>query len=252
MAAQDSPTLIASVQRAFRLLEAVGAHESGAPAKQLARETRLPLATTYHLLRTLVNDGYVRKLDDHGFVIGDKLHVLYVGSRGQALLDRVRPALAALRDDTSAAAYLTFYEEGEVRVVQIVDGPRARQVDPWVGFEEAAHATALGKSILRELDDDSRDDYLSRHSLPDLTPRTITRRSELIRRLDASPEEPGVMDWEEYALGTICVAMPVYSGSTLGSLGASLPAERFSRIDQVRERLIPAASDVTRGLSLTI
>ncbi|WP_435843528.1 hypothetical protein [Streptomyces hirsutus] len=32
------PTLIASVQRAFRLLEAVGAHETGAPAKQLARE----------------------------------------------------------------------------------------------------------------------------------------------------------------------------------------------------------------------
>ena len=51
MGAHDGgPTLITSVQRALRLLEAVSAHENGAPAKKLARETGLPLATAYHLL----------------------------------------------------------------------------------------------------------------------------------------------------------------------------------------------------------
>lgn len=232
-------------------MEAVGAHEGGAPAKQLAREAGLPLATTYHLLRTLVHDGYLRKLDDGGFVIGEKLHTLHVGSRGQALLTRIRPTLVALRDELSAAAYLTFYEEGEIRVAEIIDGPRAPRVDLWVGFEDAGHATALGKSVLRELDDDSRSDYLSRHQLAELTPRTITRRSELLRRLDSSPA-PAVMDLEEYALGTVCVAVPVYSGHTLGSLGVSVRADRLSRIDQVLARLVPAANRVTRGLSLTI
>lgn len=53
-------TLIGSVQRAMRLLEAVAGHECGAPAKQLARETGLALPTTYHLLRTLVHEGYLR------------------------------------------------------------------------------------------------------------------------------------------------------------------------------------------------
>ncbi|MFF0065260.1 IclR family transcriptional regulator [Streptomyces sp. NPDC005279] len=252
MAAQDGPTLITSVQRAFRLMEAVGAHEGGVPAKQLAREAGLPLATAYHLLRTLVHDGYLRKLDDGGFVIGDKLHMLHVGSSGQALLTRIRPTLAALRDEASAAAYLTFYEDGEIRVAEIVDSPRAPRVDLWVGFEDAGHATALGKCVLRELDEDSRSDYLSRHQLADLTPRTITHRSELLRRLESSPATPAVMDVEEYSLGTVCVAVPVYSGETLGSLGVSVRADRLSRIDQVLAQLIPAANRVTRGLSLTI
>lgn len=79
----EGPTLITSVQRAFRLMEAVGAHEGGAPAKQLARETQLPLATTYHLLRTLAHDGYIRKLEDGGFVLGDKLDTLHAGGRGR-------------------------------------------------------------------------------------------------------------------------------------------------------------------------
>lgn len=252
MGGQEGPTLITSVQRAFRLLEAVGAHENGVPAKQLARETGLPLATAYHLLRTMVHDGYLRKLDDGGFVLGDKVQSLHSTGRGQALLGRVRPVLAALRDELATAAYLTFYEEGEIRVAEIVDGPRAPRVDLWVGCEDAGHATALGKCVLRELDDESRREYLSRHPLWDLTPRTITSPVELLRRLDSSPVAPGVMDLEEYALGTVCVAVPVYSGDTLGSLGVSLPASRVSRLEEVVERLIPTANRVTRSLSLTI
>jgi len=252
MGERDGPTLITSVQRAFRLLEAVSAHENGAPAKQLARETGLPLATAYHLLRTLVHDGYVRKLGDGGFVLGDRLQTLQTMSRGQALLSRVRPTLAALRDEFATAAYLTFYEDGEIRVAEIVDSARAPRVDLWVGFEDAGHATALGKSVLRELDDEARKDYLSRHHLADLTPRTITSRPELLRRLDASPVAPAVTDLEEYALGTVCVAVPVYSGGTLGSLGVSMPAERLSRLQEIRARLLPTADRVTRSLSLTI
>jgi hypothetical protein len=38
----------------------------------------------------------------------------------------------------------------------------------------------------------------------------------------------------------------------LGSLGVSLPVNRLSRLQEVRERLLPTASRVTRSLSLTI
>ncbi|MES9525850.1 IclR family transcriptional regulator [Streptomyces capoamus] len=252
MGGQDGPTLIGSVQRAFRLLEAVSEHENGAPAKQLARETGLPLATAYHLLRTLVHDGYVRKLEDGGFVLGDRLNSLHTAGRTQALLSRVRPALASLRDELSSAAYLTFYEDGEIRVADIVDGPRTPRVDLWVGFEDAGHATALGKSVLREMDEEARRDYLSRHHLADLTPRTVTSVPELLRRIQSPPLAPAVTDLEEYALGTVCVAVPVYRGGVIGSLGVSLPAERRDRLREIRSRLLPIASRVTRGLSFTI
>ncbi|MEW2295692.1 IclR family transcriptional regulator C-terminal domain-containing protein [Streptomyces sp. NPDC006743] len=254
MGAQEGPTLIASVQRAFRLMEAVGAHEGGAPAKQLARETGLALATTYHLLRTLLHDGYVRKLEDGSFVLGERLDALHDVGGAQTRLTRIRPTLGSLRDDLSAAAYLTFYEDGEIRVAEIVDGPRAPRAELWVGFEDAGHATALGKCVLRELDDEARQEYLSRHRLEDLTPRTITHRTELLRRLDASSDAPAVTDLEEYSLGTVCVAVPVYRGDTLGSLGVSLRADgdRARAIESAVERLLAAADRVTRGLSLTI
>ncbi|AJZ86322.1 MULTISPECIES: IclR family transcriptional regulator [Streptomyces] len=259
MGVHAAPTLITSVQRALRLMEAVGAHEGGVPAKRLARETRLPLATTYHLLRTLVHDGYLRRLDDGGFVIGDKLHTLESGSREQALLAGIRPTLTALRDELSAAAYLTFYDEGEIRVVDIVDGPHAPRVDLWVGYKDAGHATALGKCVLRELDDDARHDYLARHPLFGLTPRTVTRSDDLLRRLDSPTGSPLVADLEEYALGTVCFAVPISWGDRLGSLGVSLPVARLARLARLdphrelfRTHLVPTANRVSRHLSLTI
>ncbi len=77
-----APTLIGSVQHALRLLEAVGAHHGGAPAKQLARETGLPLATAYHLLRTLVHEGYLRR-QQGVFVLGEAAHRLAAGGAVQ-------------------------------------------------------------------------------------------------------------------------------------------------------------------------
>ena len=60
----------------MRLLECVAEHEYGAPAKQLAREAGLALPTAYHLLRTLLHDGYVARLDDGSYVLGARLHAI--------------------------------------------------------------------------------------------------------------------------------------------------------------------------------
>ncbi|KPC82389.1 MULTISPECIES: IclR family transcriptional regulator [Streptomyces] len=240
-------TPMTAVQHAFRLLEAAAAHEGGAPAAQLAREAGLPLEAALETVRALTEDGYLRVLDDGGLVLSGTPHD---GNSGQGAVDLVRPALAALRDDLSAAAYLTFYEEGEIRVAEIVDGPQTPRVDLWVGFEQAGHATALGKAVLRELDDEARRDYLARHALADLTPRTITHRDELIQQLESSMRTPVVMDREEYDLGTTCIAVPVYNGGKLGSLGVSFRADRMYRTRYVRESLLASADRVSRGLTL--
>ena len=251
MGDQPNSELLTSVERAFRLMEAAGAHAAGAPAAQLAREAGLESDAAGPLLRALTRDGYLTELGDGGYVIGDTVDRLRAAHRGEGRLAGVRPALAALRDENAAAAYLTLYEDGEIRVAEIVDGPQAPRVDLWVGFEEAGHATALGKCVLRELDEKARGEYFSRHLLDDLTPHTITHREELIQRLDALPT-PSVMDREEYSLGTVCIAVPVYSGGTLGSLGISFRADRMYRTTQVREALLSAADRVSRDLSFPL
>lgn len=250
MGDQVGPELIASVERSLRLLEAVGAHEAGAPAQQLAVETGLPLASVRRLLPALARDGYVTELDDGAFVLSCRHLQMGAEHDGQELMERIRPVLMSLRDDLSVAVYLTMYEQGEIHVMEIVDSAQAPRVDLWVDFQDAGHATALGKSVLRELDEEARADYLSRHSLTELTPRTITRREELMRQLDSSVTEPVVMDREEYSRGTTCAAVPVYSGDQVGSLGISFRSDWMYRTTRVRTGMLSAAMCLTRRLSI--
>lgn len=238
------PTLIVSVQRALNLLEAIAAHPGGAPAKQLARQAGLPLATAYHLLRTLVHEGYVTRLDDGVYVLSDRLDTLR--DQGGAL-GRIRPPLAELRDRLNAAAYLALYQDGEIKIVDIADGPRAPRVQIWVGFHESAHATALGKCVLAQLDPATRRDYLARHPLLDLTPHTITHEGELERRLDA----PLAVDREEYALGTGCAAVPLI-GPLIGTVAVSCDSARLPGIAAAAATLEATAARIVRALTFTI
>ncbi|MBM7053691.1 IclR family transcriptional regulator [Streptomyces durocortorensis] len=239
-----------SVRQDLRLLEAAGAHPAGASVPQLAHDAGLPEVTARRLLHELARDGYLDELDDGAFTLRERDPRLRAAADGLALQERIRPLLSSLRDSLSAAAYLTLYDEGEIRVLEIVDSPRTPRVDVWVSFQEAGHATALGKSVLRELDEEARANYLSRHTLADLTPRTITHREELLRQLDAAPSGPLSLDRGEYSRGTTCAAVPVYSGDQVGSIGISFRSDRMYRTTEVRAQLLESALRVTRRLTL--
>jgi IclR family transcriptional regulator, acetate operon repressor len=243
-------TLISSVQRAIRLLEAVAGHESAVPAKVLARDSGLPLGTAYHLLRTLTFEGYLRRLPDGRYVLGEGVIRLLDHSRSQATLSRARAALLALRDHVRAATYLSFFENGEIVIKDIVDTPRHPRIDLWVGFRDAAHATALGKCVLATLEKVQLEDYLSRHGLPDLTPHTLTTQEALVRNLQGVRATGFAVDRQEYALGTVCAAVPVVTSDTIAAVAVSLPARREAELGSIVEPLVYTARRISRAISL--
>ncbi len=239
------PTLIASVQRALHLLDAIGAADRPLPAKALARATGEALPTTYHLLRTLVHEGYLVRVEG-GYTLGSRVMALSGRIRPATLAERVHPALRDLLESLHAAAYLAIYEDGEVRLVDVVDSPSAPRVDLWVDLHVAGHATALGKAVLAGLDDDARREYLSRHDLVDLTPYTLTDRRVLLRRLD---ERGLTLDRQEYSLGIACVATPVRVADTVGAVAVSVPTTRLPYVLEHADELRATADRLALDLA---
>jgi IclR family acetate operon transcriptional repressor len=239
------PTLIQSVQRALRLLEIVAEHEGRARAKEIARAADLPLATTYHLLRTCAHEGWLQRLDDGSYVLGHRIDTVRTQGTAARGLAHARPALEWLRDELGGAVYLARYVDGEIVVAEIVDSVRAPRIDLWVGVHDAGHATALGKCILGQLATTEQDDYLTRHPLHDLTPRTTIDRRRLLL-----PAPRGVaVDDGEYAVGVCCLAAAVASG---GPVGAVAVVSTPSRIGQPRvwKTLLAGAERVSHAWTL--
>jgi IclR family transcriptional regulator, acetate operon repressor len=243
----DRPTLIQSVQRALRIIEVVAERGGRAHAKEVARAAGLPLPTTYHLLRTCTYEGWLQRLDDGAYVLGHRFDAVRAGGTAARSIAHARPALEWLRDELGGAVYLARYLDGEVEVAEIVDSARAPRIDLWVGVHDAAHATALGKSLLGQLSAADRDDYLSRHRLHDLTPRTVVDRRRLRLPL---PSEVAVDDGE-YALGVCCLAAAVMTTSGPGTVAVVSSPLQLGDLP-TRGVLLAGAARVSRALAFGV
>lgn len=229
-----APTLIGSVQRAMRLLEAACAHQEGAPAKQLAREAGLALPTAYHLLRTLTHEGYLRR-DKGVFVLGEAVERLSASQAQQNRRGMIDEALAHWRDSIGVPVYFAMYREGEIEVVAVADTPGNPAVEEWADFRETGHAHAIGQCLLAQLDDEQRQDHLSRYPVQSITRYSVRDDRSLMRRLDGMGRMKPVVERQEYALGTVCAAIPVTVGNTAATMAISVPAYQA-------DRLLPAAA----------
>ncbi|NGN68234.1 helix-turn-helix domain-containing protein [Streptomyces sp. A7024] len=252
MAVKPEPTApFHSVQHAFRVLESVARHGDGVTDAQLARETGLPIGHLAHMMLMLRREGYVEQVADGAYVVGESL--LLLGSatdRERALREKLQRSLDDLRSAAGAAVYICRYTDGEISVDQYADGPATPRVNEWVDFRSAAHATAIGKCLLGQLDHDARRDHLSRHKVARLTSRTITDERALLASLDRHPASVPALDLQEYALGTVCSAVPLTAGSTVGCLALSLPVEHAHRLRTATDALSKKASPLLLSLAL--
>ncbi|MGW1800601.1 IclR family transcriptional regulator [Streptomyces sp. NPDC001984] len=242
----NSVTLIGSVQRAMRLLESVAEHEYGAPAKQLARETGLALPTAYHLLRTLVHEGYLRR-DKGLFFLGEAAERLGSSGAQQKRRSTVAAVLAEWRDSIGAPVYYAAYRDGEIEVMCVSDSPGSPAVEEWVDFRETGHAHAIGQCLLSQLDEGARRDHLDRYPARSLTPYTVRDGQGLLRRLERMRRMEPVTERQEYALGTVCAAVPITFGAKAATMAISLPAHQADRLLPAAQRL---QTEVGRRLGL--
>ncbi|MFD3331200.1 IclR family transcriptional regulator [Streptomyces sp. NPDC058700] len=246
-----APTLIGSVQRALRLLEAVASHEGGAPAKQLARETGLPLPTTYHLLRTLTHEGYLRR-EKGVFVLGEAAARLAGGEAVQNRRIKIEDSLARWRDEIGVPVYFALYREGEVELVAVADTPAAPAVEEWADFRQTAHAHAIGQCLLSQLDVKSRQDHLDRYPVEAITPFTVRNRRVLLERLDGLGRMEPLVERQEYALGTVCAAIPITAGSAAAAMAISVPLHQEERLLPAVERLRTEIGRLFSSLAFSI
>jgi DNA-binding IclR family transcriptional regulator len=243
-----------SVSRALSLLELLASRRDGATAKEIAAHLDVALPSTYHLLTTLIDSGYVVHLaQQHRYGLGYRIRVLDEGLAHQLEAPAaVVEAIRWLHVETDAAAYYAVYRDVDVVIAHVVDSerrPRVRVLD--VGFHEAAHATAFGKVMLAAMSPEQRDAYIARAGLRRCTSRTIVDRPSLETHLALVQTAQLAVEFGEFQNGLACLAAPVRSadGSVVASVAVSMPCAEFgTRRWAVEQSLRHGAAVVTRAL----
>lgn len=129
-------------------------------------------------------------------------------------------------------------------------GPAAPPVIERVPFPEVAHASAVGKSLLAQLDFDGRMDHLSRYRPRALTGRTITDRTRLFAELDVNGPQSGQFDLLEYSEQEVCAAFPLAMPGRAACIALSLPAHLHPRLLDTAHTLSQHSAGILLALLL--
>lgn len=219
---------IQSIDRAFRLVEAIQAHE-GVTLSELASEFDISKSAIHYHLNTLIKHGYVVK-EGQEYYIGLKfLDPAIHAKNRRPEYQIIQPKIEYLAEETDERAQFITEENGLGIHVHSVTGESGIQSESRVGKTVYLHATSAGKSILASLPRERVEEIIDMYGLPELTSNTIVSRSELFECLDAVTERGYAFNRAERKRGMMAVGVPVEypSGNTVGAISITGPLRRM-------------------------
>jgi DNA-binding IclR family transcriptional regulator len=224
---------IQSIERAIAILEDVARHGEGINLAELSKSVGLHNSTTFHLVKTMLQLGYVDQLkDSKRYRIGSRLFTLAAGALDEnALLAAAMPVLEKLTLDSGESGHFAIRSGSEVVVIARTAASGMLQLAGRTGTTRPAHATALGKVLLAAMPSAQRAQAIAGMKLRRHTAKTIVEREALRLELDQVRKKGIAFDDGEFDPEVRCVAVPVhdFAGRVAGAIGISGPIWRLSQ-----------------------
>jgi DNA-binding IclR family transcriptional regulator len=255
---------IQSLQKGLQVLSAFSQLRPEWGVRELGRQLNINSTTTFRLLKTFEDSGYVeRNPVTRRYMLGPKVVEL---ADLYAHLNPMPSVALKVFDHYKEQFEFNFYL-GALRVRELIylarlEGHGPIQVSAGPGERMALHASALGKILLAFQDEAFVSDYLKKTRLKAFTPRTITDRDVLRKQLSMIREQGWALnDGERYEdVGAVGVPVLGWQGQTVASVSLAYPRylvqeERLAvpkMVSLAREIATEVASRCRNGIATPI
>ncbi|HSE69682.1 MAG TPA: IclR family transcriptional regulator [Nocardioidaceae bacterium] len=144
---------VPAASRALRVLRFLATQPDPVTLDRLATAVGIPRSSAYHLLATMIEEGFVTHLaEEHRYGLGVAAYEVGSGYARQVPLQRIaRRYLAGLVDRVGQSAHLAVLHGRDVLYVLEERAPGKPSLVTDVGVRLPAHLTASGRAILAAL-----------------------------------------------------------------------------------------------------
>jgi len=246
-----------SLEKALGLVECLkSCPGEGLQINELSERLNLGKSTVHRILDTLLAHQYVEKCQHSKYRLGWKLFEIGNAIPRQRNLDLFDPLilqnLCNKYDETVNLAVCI----GDRAVIVAKCDPLNVSVKAnlLVGGREPLHATAIGKSLISELNFKELHAIFDGEHLKRYTQKTITSIAELFEHLQTVREVGYSIDEEEYSEGLTCIAVPIknHRKDIIAAISISGPTFRLKHkkiLDAIQD-LQSARDDMSKYFGL--
>jgi len=244
---------VQSLDRALSILERLS-DADGMTLTDLSQSVGLAPSTTHRLLTTLQQRRFADFDEEYGrWVVG--VGAFNVGNaflRNRRIVTLGRPVMRRLMEDTGETVNLAVEDKDELVYVTQFESHAPMRAFFRPGRRAPMHASAVGKAMLAEMDEEMVKELLHRKGMPRFTDKTVIDPAALRRELAQIREHGWAVDDEEHTVGMRCVAATIHNehGDVIAGVSVSGPSVRVTetRLGELGSRVVQAAREITQQI----
>ena len=243
---------VQSLERAFKLLEALSEFPEGIQITRLAEKVDLSKSTAHRLLATLINMDYVIKdQESEKYKLGYRIIFLSRNIINNIdIISIAKPFLEELAEDVNETIHLCIQDKEEVLYVDKIESSRTIRMYSKVGNRAPMYCTGVGKVLLSGLDEERFDRVADNINFVVMTPTTITSKEQLRKEMEVIRNRGYALDDIEHEDGIRCIAAPIFDseGKVIASFSIAGPSNRIT-MELINNELIDKVKNTTLGIS---
>ncbi len=240
---------VKSAKRVLEILEVISHVPSGLTVKEVSDQLEFPQSSTFNLMKTLHQEGYLYQDALKKYRLGAKL--IHLGTTAMESLDIHSIGLtylSSLMNSVQETVFMAVLSGGELVYVAKIDSNRSIKTSAQLGFKKPLYCTGLGKAFLTFLPKEERDSLLEGMTLEPITDKTVTDKDELMKQLEVYQQQGYSIDDEENEEGLFCVAAPIFDSSNkqIAAISVAGPKERMmARMETTTNELKKTARTIS-------
>jgi DNA-binding IclR family transcriptional regulator len=248
---------LAVAEKMFLTLEIFAGHREGElTLDQVTRKTGQPKSTTFRLLSSLENCGYLSQNKESGrYSLGERFFDLASSTLPyNRLISIVRPYLNSLVLTFGESVNLGVYDDGMIAIIFTIESPQAYRAAATVGTRSYLHCTSMGKALASYMDPAELQAVLLKQGLPARTCHTLTTERALFLELEKIRKAGVSHDNQEDAEGVECygAALLGADGRPVACMSTSGPSIRMGpRAESIRAAIRETARRISFALGWT-
>ena len=244
---------VQSIDRAVSILECFNEDKRELRLQEISDKLGLNKSTVHGIITTLKYHGFISQNEETQKY---KLGIRFI-EFGDVVLNSINirsvafPVVEEVCSKIDETVQVAMQDGANVVWILKSESTKSVKTSTKIGAMLPIHTTADGKVILCHQESDNIIKYLPK-KLSKFTKNTISKKGELLKRLEEIRNNGYAIDNEEYVEGVKCIAAPIfdYDGSVKFSISSTGPAFRMTD-EKIKENLIiikEAAKEISRRL----
>lgn len=204
-----------SVQRALLIIDYLGASEQPKSIREICDSLTIPIATAYRIINCLIDYGFVSEDQSSPGKYRLSFKFSFLGKNtfeSKVLIAIAHPFMEKLALETSQACQLSVLSKGSVMTIDQVLPMSVITIVAKFGEPIPINSSASGKILTSLLPEKERNTVLNKvwKNINKKTPYTIDNLQKFVFALNEAREVGYGTDYQEYAIGIGCLAVPIY------------------------------------------